>query len=82
MKAGEQKGKPRGFKDYLDAQRRAKCVVCQKVPEALRREIRDITINQRYGATTPTVLEWLKVDRGIAITLDQWRSHSHAGHKP
>lgn len=70
------------YAEFVRAQKRADCIVCKKIPEKLRREIRDLVQNQRHNATVATAIVWLKEAYGITITRDQWRSHAHGGHTP
>lgn len=72
----------RGLGDYLQAKRRERCIVCSKIPERVRKEMRDVLRRQPRGMTAAIALEWLRADHGIRITLDQWRGHTHAGHQP
>ncbi len=70
--------RPRSISEFVRDKRKVNCPVC-KVPPKIRVQVNDA--RQTRNVTMPVILEWLKSEHGIALTLEQCRRHYAGMHE-
>ena len=68
----------RSVLEFIRDKRKANCPVC-RVPQAIRNEMN--AVRRMRSVTMPIVVEWLKAEHGIALTLEQCRHHYAGMHE-
>lgn len=68
--------KPQSLRTYATVQHRAACRVCQ-IPAPIMAEIAG---RNKKTTSVAVVVEWLRAEHGISVTVQEFKAHGLGGH--